>query len=114
VRYPGDFLYSFAKLEQAVEELVRAGDIKERLGNASMVLAPIFLDDFPPGPLREEYASIREALIWVPPEEGSGKGLLESTLDAMTENEAGTLAERLFSVYLDASDVRGRWLYGGG
>jgi hypothetical protein len=114
VGYPADFLYAFAKLERAIEELVRAGDIKERLSAASMLLMPIFPDDFPPGPIREEYASIHEALSWLPPEKGSGHGLRESTLDAMTEDEAGALAERLFSVYLNAADVRNRRLYGGG
>jgi hypothetical protein len=105
VAWPGGFTYAFAKLGQAIEELVGAGDIKDRLGTATMTLAPIFPDDFPEGHLRDEYASIREALTWVPPEEGSRQGLLGTTLDAMTEEEAGALAERLLSLYLDAGDT---------
>lgn len=101
--YPGGFTYAFAKLEQAIEELVGAGDVKERLDTAGRTLAPIFPDDFPE-PLRTEYASIREALTWLPGEEG--KGTAETTLDAMTEDEAGALARRLFSLYLDAAEAR--------
>ena len=76
---PVGFTYAFGKLEQAIEELVGAGDVKERLEVATIALVPIFPDDFPAGHLRDEYADIRQALAWPPPEEGSGQGLLEST-----------------------------------
>src|SRR5215217_7615211 len=81
---PVGFTYAFGKLEQAIEELVGAGEVKERLTLATMTLVPIFPDDFPAGHLRDEYADIRQALSWLPPEEGSEQGLLESTLEAMT------------------------------
>jgi hypothetical protein len=102
---PGGFTYAFGKLEQAIEELVGAGDVKERLEAASMTLAPIFHDDFPAGHLRDEYADIRQALTWLPPQEGSGQGVLSSTLEAMTEEEAGTLAKSLFSLYTSAAEA---------
>jgi hypothetical protein len=101
--HPGGFTYAFGKLEQAIEELVGTGAIEERLDTAGKTLAPIFPDDFPE-PLRAEYASIREALTWLPGDET--RGTAETTLDAMTEDEAGALARRLFSLYLDAADVR--------
>jgi hypothetical protein len=82
---------------------VGEGGIKERMG-ATRTLAPIFPDNFPEH-LREEYARIREDLVWVPPDEGSGQGLAESTLDAMTEDEAEVLAKRLFSLYTNAAQT---------
>jgi hypothetical protein len=106
---PVGFTNAFGKLEQAIGELVGAGDVKERLEAATMKLSPIFPEDFPAGHLRDEYADIREALTRLPPEEGSGQGLLESTLEAMTEEEAGTLSKGLFSLYTSAAEA----VYGG-
>ncbi len=106
---PVGFTNAFGKLEQAIEELVGAGDVKERLEAATITLAPIFPDDFPAGHLRDEYADIRQALTWLPPEERSRQGLAESTLEAMTEEEAGTLAKGLFSLYTSAAEA----VYGG-
>ena len=106
---PVGFTNAFGKLEQAIEELVGAGDVKERLEVATMTLAPIFADDFPAGHLRDEYADIRQALTWSPSEEGRGQGLLESTLEGMTEEEAGALAKSLFSLYKSAAEA----VYGG-
>jgi len=104
--YPQDFTYAFGKLEQAIEELVAGkGAIKSRLDTITKTMAPIFPEDFPES-LREEYRSISEALAWIPPEEGSNQGLADATLEAMTEDEAGSLAERLFSLYLAAADIR--------
>jgi hypothetical protein len=105
---PVGFTYAFGKLEQAIGELVGAGDVKERLKVATMALVPVFPDDFPAGHLRDEYADIRQALTWPPPE-GSGQGLLESTLEAMTEEEAGELAKSLFWLYTSAAEA----VYGG-
>jgi hypothetical protein len=105
---PVGFTNAFGRLEQAIGELVGAGDVKERLKVAT-TLMPIFPDDFPAGHLRDEYADIRQALSWLPPEEGSGQGLHESTLEAMTEEEAGALAKSLFSVYTSAAEA----VYGG-
>ena len=102
---PVGFTNAFGKLEQAIRELVGAGDVKERLEVATMTLAPIFPDDFPAGHLRDEYADIRQALTWLPSQEGSGQGLAESTLEAMTEEEAGALAKSLFSLYTDAAEA---------
>jgi hypothetical protein len=106
---PGGFAYAFSRLEQAIEELVGAGGVKERLEAATITLAPILPDDFPAGHLRDEYADIRQALTWLPPEEGSGQGLLESNLEAMTQEEAGSLAKSLFSLYTSAAEA----VYGG-
>ena len=106
---PVGFTYAFGKLEQAIGELVGAGDVKERLEIAATTLVLIFPDDFPAGHLRDEYADIRQALAWPPPEEGSRQGLLESTLEAMTEEEAGELAKSLFSLYTSAAEA----VYGG-
>ncbi len=102
---PVGFTYAFGKLEQAIGELVGAGDVKERLEVATMTLVYIFPEDFPAGHLRDEYADIRQALTWLPPEEGSGQGLLESTLEAVTEEEAGALAKSLFSLYTSAAEA---------
>jgi hypothetical protein len=71
---PVGFIYAFGKLEQAIAELVGAGDVKERLKVATMTLVPIFPDDFPAGHLRDEYADIRQALTWLPRRRGAGKG----------------------------------------
>ena len=102
---PVGFTNAFDKLEQAIGELVGAGDVKERLEVATMALLLIFPDDFPAGHLRDEYADIRQALTWLPPVEGSGQGLAESTLEAMTEQEAGMLAKSLFSLYTSAAEA---------
>ena len=104
VGYPVGFVYAFGKLEEAIEELVGAGDIKRRLDTATKTLAPIFPNDFP-DPLRGEYASIREAFTWLPPDQGSGQGLAESTLDAMTDEEADNQAKKLFSRYTRAAEA---------
>jgi hypothetical protein len=107
---PVGFTNAFGKLEQAIRELVGAGDVKERLKVATMTLVLIFPDDFPAGHLRDEYADIRQALAWPPPaEEGSRQGLLQSNLEAMTEEEAGELAKSLFSLYTSAAEA----VYGG-
>jgi len=74
-------------LDQAIEELEGAGEVKERLDAAGRTLAPIFPDNFPE-PLRIEYASIREALTWLPG--GRNQGTAESTLAAMTDEEASS------------------------
>ncbi len=97
--------YAFGKLGQAIEELVGAGDVKERLEVATMTLAPIF----PEGHLRDEYADIHQALTWLPPEQGSGQGLLERILEVMTEGQTGALAKSLFSLYASAAEA----VYGG-
>jgi hypothetical protein len=102
---PVGFTNAFGKLEQAIGELVGAGDIKERLKVATMALLLIFPDDFPAGHLRDEYADIRQALAWPSPEEGSEQGLLESTLEAMTEEEAGELAKSIFSLYTSVAEA---------
>jgi hypothetical protein len=107
---PVGFTNAFGMLEQAIGDLVGAGDIKERLEIAATALVPIFPDDFPAGHLRDEYADIRQALARPPPEKGSGQGLPESTLEAMTEEEAGELAKSLFSLYTSAAEA----VYGGG
>jgi hypothetical protein len=106
---PVGFTSAFGKLEQAIEELVGAGDVKERLEAATITLAPIFPEDFPAGHLRDEYADIRQALTWLPTEKGSGQGLLSSNLEAMTEEEVGSLAKSLFSLYTSAAEA----VYGG-
>ena len=106
---PVGFTNAFGKLEQAIEDLVGAGEVKEGLTLATMTLVPIFPDDFPAGHLRDEYADVRQALSWLPPEEGSGQRLLESNLEAMTEEEAGELAKSLFSLYTCAAEA----VYGG-
>jgi hypothetical protein len=106
---PVGFTNAFGKLEQAIEEMVGAGGVKERLEVATITLAPIFPDDFPAGHLRDEYADIQRALTWTSPGEGSGQGFLESTLEAMTEEEAGALAKSLFSLYTSAAEA----VYGG-
>ena len=100
--YPEGFGDAFGKLEQALEVMVGSGTAKERLDTVGKTLAPVSPDDFPRGHIRNEYASIYETLTWVPPKEGSGQGLGESTLDAMIEAEAGALGVRLFYLYLDA------------
>jgi hypothetical protein len=105
---PVGFTTAFGKLEQAIRELVGAGEVKERLTLATMTLVPIFPEDFPAGHLRDEYADIRQALARPPPE-GSGQGLLESTLEAMTEEESGDLAKSLFTLYTSAAEA----VYGG-
>ena len=106
---PVGFTYAFGKLEQAIEGLVGAGGVKERLEAAAITLEPIFPDDFPAGHLRDEYSDIRQALTGMPPEEEKGQGLIESTLEAITEEEAGTLAKSLFSLYTSAAEA----VYGG-
>ena len=51
-----------------------------RIGNtAGKTLAPIVPDDFPE-PLRAEYASILEALTWLPGDEAGGSPKPHSTL----------------------------------
>ena len=106
---PVGFTNAFGELEQAIGELVGAGDVKERLKVAATTLVLIFPDDFPAGHLRDEYADIRRALAWPPQEEGSRQGLLESNLEAMTEEEAGELAKSLVSLYTSAAEA----VYGG-
>ena len=71
---PVGFTNAFGQLEQAIEELVGAGEVKERLTLATMTLVPIFPDDFPAGHLRDEYADVRQALSWPPRRRGAGKG----------------------------------------
>jgi hypothetical protein len=100
--YPEGFSDALGKLEQALEVMVGPGTAKQRLDAVGKTLAPLSPDDLPEGYIREEYASIYETLTWVPPKEGSGQGLAESTLDAMIEAEAGALGVRLFYLYLDA------------
>ncbi len=73
-------------------------------GRFAMLVASVSAAEDFPAPLREEYASIREAMTWLPGE--VDKGTAETTLEAMTEDEAGVLAQRLFSLYLSAADVR--------
>jgi hypothetical protein len=71
---PVGFTYAFGKLEQAIGELVGAGDVKERLEVATMALTPVFPEDFPAGHLRDEYADIHQALSWPPRRRGASRG----------------------------------------
>ena len=106
---PIGFTNAFGKLEQAIEELVGAGDVKERLESATITLVLILRDDFPAGHLRDEYADIRQAWTWPPLEEGSGQGLAESALEAMTGEEAGTRGEESLFLCMSVAEA----VYGG-
>ncbi len=99
---PSGFSYAFPKLAAAIEELVGAGDIKERLLAATMAAAPAMPEDFPE-PLRTEFASIREALTWLPGGEDP-RGMVGATIEAMAEDEADAIARRLLSLYEDAAE----------
>jgi len=109
--YPNDFLYAFAKLERAIEELVGAGEVKDRLDAAARASFMIFAEDFPPD-LQDEYRAIHEALTWLPGEDHPPKGTAETTLESMTEDEAAALSKRLLSFYIDAAEVYHKRLAG--
>ena len=55
--------------------------------------------------LQDEYRAIHEALTWLPGEDDPPKGTAETTLEAMTEDEAATLTKRLFSFYTNDAEV---------
>ena len=103
MRKPTGFTYALEKLERAVEELVRAGEIRDRLFAAAMAFAPVFPEDFPDN-LREDYMRIREALTAAPPEGGAGQGTVQATIGAMGAEEAGALSKKIFSLYKNAVD----------
>jgi hypothetical protein len=99
---PPGFGYAFSKLEPGIEELVGAAGIKERLDAAFRQFFMLDPGDFPE-PLSAEYESILESLSWLPGDEG--KGTAETTIDAMSEEQAAALAKRLFSFYVDAAEI---------
>jgi hypothetical protein len=92
--------YALEKLYLAICTLVGSRDVRERLVIAYIShLHPLTPNDFP-GDLAEAYRGIREALSWLPPEY-EGQGRLQATINAMTQEEAELLAQRLVTLYGD-------------
>jgi hypothetical protein len=90
--YPKRFIYAFARIEQAVQELAGKGTIEDRVHAAAKALAPIAPRDLPE-PLRAEFAVITE-------------GLADPARVSPDEEGAVDLAKRIFALYLNAVDCR--------
>jgi hypothetical protein len=94
-----DYQYTAAKFVQALDSLVGNGELKERLFSAVITLTVIKVDDLPKA-LRSEYAELLEALTWVRlPPDRLDQGTLLSTLEAMTVEEAATIARKILHLY---------------
>jgi hypothetical protein len=94
-----------AKLASAVDELQGSGYVRERLYNACMKgLAVLFPDDFPDD-LRGEYEQILEALSWLPPEGETDAGMVETSINAMSTEEAKSLVRRISAFYTRANNA---------
>ena len=59
--------YAHEKLMSAVHAMATgAGDIRDRLGDAALVLLPLGLEDFPDGELRRSFTGIMDDLTFQP------------------------------------------------
>ncbi len=97
--------YAVEKLAVAVDELQGSGYVRERLYNACMKgLVVLFPDDFPDN-MRGEYEQILEAISWLPPSGGPDAGIVETTINSMSTEEAKALVKRISSFYTRAKDA---------
>ncbi len=96
------YLYAQEKLGQALGELIKAGDIKDRLYKSYKWFLPLSPRQLPED-LREEFNQLKQALSWLPPEY-EGQGSAVATINRMTEEEAEGLAAKIFEVYLRMQD----------
>ncbi len=102
MRDRGDPLYALTRLELAVQRLVGAEGIRERLLLAGMALELVQPRDFPKE-LREQYLRVRDALISAPTEEG--RRTLRATLEEITDARADILAKEILDLYLRMADT---------
>ena len=93
-----DLRYAREKLGDAVEELVGAPYINQRLLTAYMRLGPLQPGQLPDD-LQEEFSRVKQALSFVPVGK-VGERTLTSTLDSMSDEEAEALARTIFELFL--------------
>jgi len=95
--------YAIEKLFLAVSSLVGTGSVREGLAEAYLQhLSPVSVRDFPEE-LKEEYRAMITALSSVPVEY-EWQGTLRSTINAMSNEEAVLLAQRLVCLFYDLVD----------
>lgn len=94
-----DTLYTLEKLAEAVDALVTgAGRIRERLFEAAVVLIRIRREAIPDGDLRRAFDDVMNTLKSEPAE--GDEGTITATLRTKNADEAGTIARRIFELYL--------------
>lgn len=79
------------RLSIALETLVGAGPIKERLRLAAVTLVSLETEDFAQGEARGRYTTIRADLM--------AEGNADATIDAMTVEQAEDLTGRLVQLF---------------
>jgi hypothetical protein len=87
--------YVMQKLWGAVDSLLSAASIQDRLYNAALQLSVLNADDFPEDECAE-FSAIRHALTEHPSE---GEGTILASTRKMTPEEGAALAHRIFSLY---------------
>lgn len=99
----GDIRYASGKLYVASFDLVKAGEIRDRLYNAFIYhLGPVFESDFPED-LQDDVKFVRNAFVSVLPH-GNADNIRES-LAALSDEEAEKLAEKILDLAFRSAEL---------
>lgn len=100
----GDIQYACGVLYGAAFELVKAGDIRNRLYNAysNNALGALFESDFPEGMI-EDLRYVKESFLKVLPS-GNADNIRQS-LSSLSDEEAEKLAEKILDLAFVSKDL---------
>ena len=95
--------YAREKLGDFKDEWEKPGPIKRRLYRGWVAGPHVVQPGRLPDGLRQEFEALREAISWVPPgpeaAEGEWPGTITATIEAMSEEEAQALADRMLELH---------------
>jgi hypothetical protein len=94
--------YVREKLWQALDVLVRAGSVQERLVYAADYLLRVKADEIPQ-PQRGEFEAVMHTLTKHPAER-EGEGSIHASVRKLTDAEGSALAQKILSIYIDLRD----------
>ncbi|HTW72967.1 MAG TPA: hypothetical protein VME47_24030 [Acetobacteraceae bacterium] len=91
--------YVREKLWAAVDCLVGAEPIRQRLADAAMSLVGLTADDLPTDELKQRYSAVMDALT-KHPADYEGEGSIASSTRKLTDEEADKLGYEIYSMYI--------------
>jgi hypothetical protein len=95
--------YAGEKLGYFKDEWEKPGPIKYRLYHGWMNGPGVVIPSRLPDGLRQEFEALREAISWLPPgpeaAEGEWPGTITATIEAMSEEEALALADKILELH---------------
>jgi hypothetical protein len=91
--------YVQEKLWQALDTLVGAGSLQERLAYAAEYLIRLKIDEIPDR-WRAEFRTVMDSLTRYPAEE-EGDGSIRASVRKLTDEEGEAIARKIMSIYID-------------